>query len=153
MNNIHNHWIYNLCIKSNHSDIGALTQIPESNDWYSVLSAVGGDFDIDIDMIYIDLYWYSVGGDFDMIDIDIDLLILSGRRYWYWDIDIDIIDTQWAEIFRFGNLGTFIFIIPSRNFLFLKYSISRRTNKYILLNTFTDLSDLSFDIHEIEFAQ
>ena len=77
-----------------------------------------------------------VGGDFD-IDIDI--------------IDIDI-DLYWYSVG--GDIRvSFIFIIPSRNFLFLKYSISRRTNKYILLNTFTDLSGLSFDIHEIEFAQ
>ena len=57
---------------------------------------------------------------------------------------------------EYSGLGiweTFIFIIPSRNFLFREYSISRSTNKYILSNSFADLSNISFEIQEIEFPQ
>ena len=55
---------------------------------------------------------------------------------------------------EYSGLGiweTFIFIIPSRNFLFREYSISRSTNKYILSNSFADLSNISFEIQDIEF--
>ena len=57
---------------------------------------------------------------------------------------------------EYSGLGiweTFIFIIPSRNFLFREYSISRSTNKYILSNSFADLSNISFEIQENEFHQ
>ena len=94
-------WIYNLCIKSNHSDIGALTQIPESNDWYSVqreililiLILIYIDIDVDID---IDLYWYSVGGDFD---IDIEILIVGG----------DIQVWEFGNIYLYHSLEEFSF--------------------------------------------
>ena len=49
-------WICNLCIKSNHSDIGALTQIPESNDWYSVQWAEI----LILILIYIDTKWAEI---------------------------------------------------------------------------------------------